>query len=156
MEPGPAQPKLQLNEAYFHYVIQQCFSTQDLSQQAASDFIKSFAKGTMSGYGGIYKEWLHFAHQIHFNPLQPMASHPMRFLALCKLTCFPMVTAAMAGAVLPGYQHLWTNPDLSKVIHGIDCWIPCLPALNGPDIWDPQMALDLFHTWPDNHRLSLM
>ena len=69
MEPGPAQPKLQLNEAYFHYVIQQCFSTQDLSQQAASDFIKSFAKGTMSGYGGIYKEWLHFAHQNHFNPL---------------------------------------------------------------------------------------
>ena len=81
MESGPAPPKLRSNEAYFCYVIRQCFSTQNLGQQATSDFISSFMKGTMSSYRGVYKEWLAFAFKNSFDPLQPLAPHPMTYLA---------------------------------------------------------------------------
>ena len=113
-------------------------------------------KGTMCSYRGIYKEWLAFAFKNGFDPLQPLAWHPMMFLGQFKASLFTTVMAAMSWAVLPLFHHMWTDPDLLKVIHGVQCKNPRLPALCDKEAWDPDMVLDLFHTWPDNRQLSLM
>ena len=129
---------------------------QNLGQQATSDFISSFTKGTMSSYRGVYKEWLAFAFKNSFDPLQPLAPHPMTYLAQFKLTQFTTVTAAMGWAALLHCRHMWTDPDFLKVIHGMHRHNPCLPALHGKDVWDNDMVLDLLCTWLDNRHLSLM